>query len=129
MVKVVSFSFEQCFDPFIILFVKGSSESRFFRHLSNHVFPSTKVQKSMSYEDHFFFFKCSNLHLNLENSKTNWENIFRFCDNYISKCCYELSLSRRHYFLQGVNGLTNSPNILHITQRNFFNLNHLHRDQ
>ena len=40
MVKVLSTSFEQCFDPFTILLVKGSFETGLFRRLSKHVFRS-----------------------------------------------------------------------------------------
>ena len=61
MVKALPFRFEQCFGPFTMLLVKGSSETRLFRHLSNHVFWSPKihevffgVQKYMKYEDHLF---------------------------------------------------------------------------
>ena len=36
------------------------------------------------------------------------------------KCCYKLSLLRKEYLLLAVNGLTNSPNILHITKKDFF---------
>ena len=40
MVKVLSFSSEQCFYPFSMIPVKRSTETGFFRHLSNNVFPS-----------------------------------------------------------------------------------------
>ena len=39
-VKVLSFCFEQCFSPFNLLPVVGSSETGLFRYLSNHVFRS-----------------------------------------------------------------------------------------
>ena len=38
MVKDVSFRFENCFGPFTVLLVEGSSETGLFRNLSNHVF-------------------------------------------------------------------------------------------
>ena len=76
-----------------------------------------------------FFWNCSKLNLNLENGKRIWENIFRFWDNCIWKCCNKLSLLRREYLLLAVNGLTNRPKILHITDRDFTNLNCFHRDQ
>ena len=38
--KVLSFRFQQRFGPFIMLLVKGSSETGLFRHLFNHVFGS-----------------------------------------------------------------------------------------
>ena len=62
-----------------------------------------------------------------ENKKS--ENIFRFWDNCIWKCYYKLSLLRREYLLSVVNGLTNSAKIFSITQRDFFKLNTLNRDQ
>ena len=40
MVKVLLFRFQQCFVPFTMLLVEGSSETRFVKHLSNHVFQS-----------------------------------------------------------------------------------------
>ena len=77
----------------------------------------------------YFFWKCSKLNLNLENPKTDSENIFPFWDNCIWKSCNKLSLLRKEYLLSAPNGLTNSPKILHITQRDFFKLNFVHRDQ
>ena len=53
MVKVLLFSFQQCFGPFTMLLVEGSSETELFRHLSNHVFRS-QAQKYISYEGHLF---------------------------------------------------------------------------
>ena len=40
-----------------------------------------------------------------------------------------MSLLRKKYLLSDVSGLTKSPKILHITQRHFFNLNCIHRDE
>ena len=78
-----------------------------------------------------FFRKCSKLNLNLENAeeKKKSENIFGFWDNCMWKYCYKLSLLRRKSLLSVVSGLTNSPNILQITQRDLFKPNCLHRDQ
>ena len=76
----------------------------------------------------YFFWISLKFKLNLENAKGNWENIFRFWDNCIWKCCYELSLLRRKHLLSDVNRLRNSAKILQITQRDFFYLNCLHRD-
>ena len=41
MVKVLSFSSGQFFNPSTMLLVKGSSETGLFRHLSNNVFGSS----------------------------------------------------------------------------------------
>ena len=73
--------------------------------------------------------KCSKLNLNLENAKKNSEHVFDFWDNCISKCGYKLSFLRREYMSSAVDGLTKSPKTLHITQRDIFILNCLHRDQ
>ena len=65
------------------------------------------------------FWKCSKLNLYLQNAKRNSENIFHFWDYCIKKCCNKLLLLRREYLLLPVNGLTNSPKILYVTQRDF----------
>ena len=56
-------------------------------------------------------------------------NIFHFRYNCIWKCCHKLPLLRKGHLLSGLNWLINSPKILYITQRDFFNLNCEHRDQ
>ena len=61
--------------------------------------------------------------------KKKLENIFGFWDNCLQKWVNKLHLLKREYLLSAVNGLTNSPEILHITQRDFFNLKFLHRDE
>ena len=128
MAKVLWFRFQQCLSPFPMLHVEGSSESRLFRHLSNHVFLSPSAQKYISCERHFFW-KCSKLTLNLENVKKNSEKIFPFLDQCIWKSCNQFPLLRRECLSSGVNGLTNSPQTLHISHRNFCDPNILHRDQ
>ena len=55
MVNLLPLRFQQFFGPFTLLPVKGSSETGFFRHLSNHVFHTTSVRKYISYEGHLFF--------------------------------------------------------------------------
>ena len=76
-----------------------------------------------------FSLKCSKLNLNLGNAKRKSEIIFPFWDNCIWKCCNKLPLLRREYLSSAVNELTNSPNMLHITQGDFFNLNCFQREQ
>ena len=105
MVKVLLFRFQQCFGPITMLLIKESSETRLFKHLSNHVFRSPYVPKYMSSQGHLFLWKCSKLNVNLANAKKKFEAIFCFWDNSIWKCCYKLSLLRREYLLSAVNGL------------------------
>ena len=69
-----------------------------------------------------FFLNCSKLNLNSEH-------VFRFWDNSIWKCCNKSPLLRRQYLSSTVNGLTNSPNILNIIKRDFFNPNLFLKDQ
>ena len=57
------------------------------------------------------------------------KRFFFFRDDYISIGCVKLSLLRREYFWAAVNMLKNSPKILPITKRDFFELNCLHSDQ
>ena len=52
-----------------------------------------------------------------------------FLGKFIRRCCNKLPLLRREYLLSALSGLTNSPKILYITQRNIFNLNCLDKDQ
>ena len=60
MVKVLPLSFEECFSLFTMLIVEASSERGPFRHLTNHVFWSLSVQKSISYVAHLFLEKVKN---------------------------------------------------------------------
>ena len=106
MLKVLYFRFQQCFRPFTVLFVEGSSELRLFRHLSNNVFRSPYVQKYMSYEGHSFFWKCSKLNVNFENAKRNSEKVFRLWDNCIGRCWHKFCLWTRESLSSAVNGLT-----------------------
>ena len=76
-----------------------------------------------------FLLEIFKIKFNFWKCEKKVENIFCFWESCISKCCYKLSLLTRKYLLLAVNGLTNSPKILHITQRDFFNLNFLQRDE
>ena len=120
MVKVLSFSFEQYFSPFTMLLVEKSSETGLFRYLSNHVFRSLNF-KNTSAMSLFLFLRMFKTESKFTKSKKNSENVFCFWHNCIWECCYKLSLLRTEYLLSGVNRLTNSPMILHMTKRNFFN--------
>ena len=61
--------------------------------------------------------------------KKSLEKAFPFRENYISICYVNLSLKRRQYFWWAVNVLKNSPEILPIIRRNFFEPNCLHGDK
>ena len=63
------FRLQQCFDPFAMLSLEGSNETRFFRDLSNHVFQSRYFRKYISYEDLFFFQKYLEFDIDFKNAK------------------------------------------------------------
>ena len=76
MVKVLSFSFKQCFVSFTKVLNKGSSKTGLFRHLSNDVLKSPRVQKYIRYEGHLFFKKFLKFSLSLENVKKKHKLFF-----------------------------------------------------
>ena len=132
MEKVLSFRFQQCFSPITMLFVEGSSETGVLRLLSKHVFRDPQILKYIRYESHVFLemFKMkSKFRKYKKKKKKKIPKGFFFWDNFLSIFCYKLCLLRREYLSSAANGLTDSPKILHITQRNFFNLNCLRRYQ
>ena len=129
MVKVLPFRFQQCFGLFTTLLVTGSSETGLFRRLSKHVFWSPSVQKHISYEGHVFFENVKNwIHI-FKIKKKIRQMLFCFWNTCIWRSCNKLSLLRRQYLSSEVNVLTNSPKILHITKRHFFQLDCLISDQ
>ena len=129
MIKLLSFRFQQSFDPFTMVLVVRSSETGRFRYISNHVFRSKKKKKYISYEDHLFFGNVQNW-VSISKMKQKIGKIF-FCfwDNCIWRYCNTLPLLRREYLSSAVSVLTNSPKLLHITKRDFFQLNSLESDQ
>ena len=125
MVNVLSSSFDPCFGSFPMLLVEGSSKTGYILDIYLTTFLGIhKIKKTSS-----FFWKFSKLNLISKMQKKKVENIFCFWESWIWKCSYKLSLLSRKYLLLAVNGLKNSPEILHITQRGFFSLNFLQRDE
>ena len=126
---MLSLRFQQCFGPFFMLLVEGSSEAGLFRYLSNHVFRSPLCQKYISYEGRPFL-KMFKIESRFPKKQQKiGKMFFSFWDNWIWRCCNKLCLLSREYLSLAVNVLTNSPEILHITQRDFRQLNCPHRDQ
>ena len=76
-----------------------------------------------------FFGNYSKLNMYFKNAVTNSENVFCFLDNCVWIGSLKLSLLRREYLSSAVNMLTNIPKILHMTKRDFFQLNCFHSDQ
>ena len=53
----------------------------------------------------------------------NPEKVFYFKDNGVWTCCVKVCILRPEYMYSAVNMLTNSPNILDLTKKDFFQLN------
>ena len=118
------------FCPVYCYFWKGPLK-RDFLDIYLTTFFGVRQFKDVSTVRVIFFWKWLNLNISSENGKEkkNSENIFRFLDNCLWKCCNKLPLLRREYLWSEVSGLNNSPKILHIIKRDFFNLNCSHSDQ
>ena len=82
-----------------------------------------------SYMRVIFYQKCSKVYLHFKNAEKNWEGPFCFLDHCIWIGSLNLSLLRREKMWPAVNVLANSPNILHITKRDFFQFNCAHIDE
>ena len=128
IIKALGFKFKQCFVPFPMLLVEGSSETRLFRHLSNPFFRVRKF-KNTSAQRIIFFLKMSKNEYRFRKCTKKNRIVFRFSDNCIWTCCNGLPLLRRENLSSAVNGLISSSKISYITQRDFSNLNCPNRDQ
>ena len=54
LAKVLAMILNQCFRPFFMLPVEGSSQTGLVRHLSNHIFRSPYFRKHINYEGDLF---------------------------------------------------------------------------
>ena len=113
---------------FTMLLVEGFSQTRPFRHLSNHIFrvgnfANTKAMRVI------FFSKYSKFQLDFKKEGKILRKTFCFSDNCIWICTVKLSLLRSGYFSLGDNVLTSSPKIGHVNKRDFFEHNFLVSDQ
>ena len=78
MVKVLLLSFEQCFGPFTISLVEGSSETGLFSYLFNDFFRSWGILKYITFEDHHFYGKKSKLNSKFRKCKKEFRKKFSF---------------------------------------------------
>ena len=119
MVRVLSLRFQQCFDLFTVLVLKGFPETDILDIYLTAFFGVRKFKNTSTIRV-IFFWKMFEIKYKFRKYKKKLKKYFRFWDNCIWKCYYKLSLLRRDYLLSAVNGFTNSPKILHITQRDIF---------
>ena len=95
----------------------------------NHVFRSPQFREKHQLWLSSFFWKCCKFNSNFKNIETHLENVFFLWDNCIWIGCFKLFLLRREYLWSAVNMLTNIFKTLHVTNRDFSQLNCLHSDQ
>ena len=106
IIKVLSRRFQQCLGPFTMFLVKGSSEMRILRHLSNHLFRSSLSRKYISYEGLFIFPNIQTL-LYISKMQKKLTKIFCLLDNSVWIVSVRLTLLRTEYLSLAVNVLTN----------------------
>ena len=76
-----------------------------------------------------FFWKWSKFNIDLENARKKGEKVFSFWDNCMWMGYIKLFLWGREHLSTGPIVLTNSLKLLHITKRDFLQLNCLPLDQ
>ena len=118
MVKVLSLCFEQCFGPFNFLLVKRSSEKGLSDIYLTTCFRVCKF-KNTSAMSVILLLKMFKIGSKYKKGKKNSENVFRFWDNCIWKCCYKLSLLRTEYLLSTVSRLTKVLQIFQSLREKF----------
>ena len=128
LIKMLSLIFQQWFGRFTMFLVDGSSGTRLFRDLSDHVFGGRNFENTKSMRV-IFFSKYLKFILDFKYEGKKWEKVFCFWDNCIWIGIVKLSLVRAGYFSMAGNVLTSSDRIWLMTNRDFFQLNCLSIDQ
>ena len=114
------------FDPFTMLFLEGSSEMQLFRHFSNNIFRNPQLMKCIKYEDHLFCESVQNFIYILKMQRKMEKKLFVF-EIIASELAVLICLNKEKKKLRSaVNMFRNSPKILPITNREFFQPNYLH---
>ena len=104
-------------------FVEGSYKRDFLQMSLTTSFPVRNFDNTSTFRVHSFLPKFSKFDLHLNNAARNSENAFWSLHKCIWIVYVKLTLLRRKYLSLVVNVLTDSTKILHITKRNFFQLN------
>ena len=120
MVKVVWFTFKQCFVPLTCCLSKGPMKGDFLE-IRLTTFFGVRNFGNRSGMRLIFFTKCSKFNLDFKNADTNSENVFCFWDKWMWIGCLKLSLLRRKCPSSAVNMLIKGLKTLHITKTDFFN--------
>ena len=120
-IKILWCRFEKCLGTCAMLVVEASSETRLFRHLSNHVF-GVRNFRNIKAMRVMFFFKRFRISAWLQKSRKRLRKTFFFTDNCIWIGIVKLSLLRTGYLSSESNVLTSSPKIWHVNKGDFFQL-------
>ena len=128
MLKMLPFRIEQCLSQLPCCLLKGPLKWDFLgiyltTFLRVRSFGNTSAMRVI------FFLKVFKIFFAFQKGRKSWEIFFCLWDNSVWIGCVKLSLLRREYLLSAVNALTNSLETLHITKRDFFELNCLFSDQ
>ena len=128
MLKGLLCRFRQGLRQFNMLLVKMASETSIFRRLPNHVFRSPYFPNYITYEGVIFFFKMFKIWSRFQKCTTKLRKILFLLYEWIWIGCLKLSLLKSVFLPSAVSVSTNSPNILHITKKDLFQLNLIHID-
>ena len=99
-----------------MLTVARYSEMRFFRHLTNHIFPSLYIGNVI-----FFFLKYFNILCRFQICSKKLKKLFCFLGSCSSIGFRKFFLFPREYLSSAVNGLTNTPRISNTLRATFIN--------
>ena len=120
MVKLQALRLNQCFGPFTMSLVEGSSQTGACRRLSNHVFGVRNFENTEAMSV-IFFWKCSKCNADLKTAWKNSEKMFCFWVKCMRIICIELSLLIRESLSSAVNVLAKSLKTFAVTKSYFSN--------
>ena len=112
--------YRQFLEPFTMLLMEGSYKGNFLQMSLTRFLQSLISEIHKLWGSSFLKKKCSKFDIHFKNTEKNWQKGFCFLDNCIWFGWDKFSLLRRECLSLVVNVLTNSPQILHVTKRDFF---------
>ena len=121
MIKAVSCRFHAFFGPFIMLTLKGSFETAFFRAWSNQVFQSLHFRNKLA-----MTIIVLSKYLKFNVVSRNWTKDF---DNCIWSRSGYFSQFRTRYWPLAVNELGKTPKIYHINKGDIFQIRFSQSDE
>ena len=126
---MVSIIFQHCLIPFTMSIVIGFLKSEILNIYLTTFFRFRNFENTSAMRVIFFLKVFKILSIFQKRQKKIEEKLIVFFYNPIWSGCVNLFLLRRENLWQTVNVFTNSPKILHVTKRDFFQFNCLLIDQ